>query len=195
MSEPAHSVHGCTRASTGARPSTMRRGEAPGASRTVSCGSSARTVPAPTTMASLAARNSCTRRRAGSPVIKPPEPVLAAIYPSMVIANLSITNGRPVRRWCRYEASCSRTRSSSTPTCTAMPASRSRAMPVPATRWSGSCTPITTRATPAVMIASVQGGVRPKWLHGSSVTYIVAPRAASPAARNACTSACAWPTG
>ena len=53
--------------------------------------------------------------------------------------------------------------------------------------------PTTTRATPAAMIASVQGPVRPVWLHGSSVTYSVAPRAASPAAASATISAWARP--
>src|SRR5438067_989565 len=45
----------------------------------------------------------------------------------------------------------------------------------------GSCIAATTRCTPAAMIASVHGPVRPLWLHGSSVTYNVAPRAFSPA--------------
>src|SRR5438874_11416950 len=40
------------------------------------------------------------------------------------------------------------------------------------------------------MIARVQGGVRPSWLHGSSVTKRVAPRADSPARLSAITSAC-----
>src|SRR3990170_5717245 len=43
---------------------------------------------------------------------------------------------------------------------------------------------------PASMIASAQGGVRPWCGQGSSVTYIVAPRARSPACRRATTSAC-----
>ena len=43
-------------------------------------------------------------------------------------------------------------------------------MPRPATWGSGSSTPTTTRRTPAAMMASVQGGVRPWWAHGSRVT-------------------------
>src|SRR3972149_1702885 len=43
---------------------------------------------------------------------------------------------------------------------------------------------------PASMIASAQGGVRPWCGQGSSVTYMVAPRARSPACRRATTSAC-----
>lgn len=37
--------------------------------------------------------------------------------------------------------------------------------------------------TPQSSSAVVQGGVRPKWLHGSNVTYAVPPRARSPAWR------------
>jgi hypothetical protein len=39
----------------------------------------------------------------------------------------------------------------------------------------------TTRLTPAAITASVQGGVRPWWQQGSSVTTRVPPRARSPA--------------
>ena len=39
----------------------------------------------------------------------------------------------------------------------------------------GSSEATTTRLMPALTIASVQGGVRPWWQQGSSVTYIVAP--------------------
>jgi hypothetical protein len=55
-------------------------------------------------------------------------------------------------------------------TATAIPAARSRASPCPATGGNGSTAPATTRATPARISASVQGGVRPRWQHGSSVT-------------------------
>ncbi len=51
----------------------------------------------------------------------------------------------------------------------------------------------TTRATPAATNASAQGGVRPVWLQGSSVTYAQAPRACAPAARSARISACGSP--
>ena len=51
------------------------------------------------------------------------------------------------------------------------------------------------RRIPAAMIASVHGGVRPWWLHGSSVLTSVAPTAASPARRSASRSACAPPGG
>ena len=62
-----------------------------------------------------------------------------------------------------------------------MPAASSRAMPVPTTRLSGSIAPTMTFVIPAAMIASVHGGVRPWWLHGSSVTTMWAPEAADPA--------------
>ncbi len=52
---------------------------------------------------------------------------------------------------------------------------------------------MTTRETPARRTASVQGGVRPWWLQGSIVTYMLAPRALSPACFNAATSAWSAP--
>ena len=42
---------------------------------------------------------------------------------------------------------------------------------------------------PALTIASVQGGVRPWWQQGSSVTYIVAPIGSATQAPSAATSA------
>ncbi len=59
---------------------------------------------------------------------------------------------------------------SSSPLATSMPAAASRASPCPATSGLGSRIAATTRATPAAINASAQGGVRPKWLQGSSVT-------------------------
>ena len=49
----------------------------------------------------------------------------------------------------------------STPLRTSMPAAASRAWPRPPTRGSGSSTAETTRAMPAAITASAQGGVRP----------------------------------
>ena len=43
-------------------------------------------------------------------------------------------------------------------------------MPWPLTRVSGSVAATTTRAMPAAINASVQGGERPQWQQGSSVT-------------------------
>ena len=62
-------------------------------------------------------------------------------------------------------------------------------LPQPELTGLGSSMAATTRCTPAARMASVHGPVRPVWLHGSSVTYIVAPRAFSPAHFNATISA------
>ena len=51
-----------------------------------------------------------------------------------------------------------------------MPASVQHAPALPATSGLGSRIAATTRATPASISASAQGGVRPWWLQGSSVT-------------------------
>src|SRR5581483_5631675 len=59
----------------------------------------------------------------------------------------------------------------------------------------GSRTPIPTRSTPARTSASAHGPVRPTWLHGSSVTYTVAPRALPSSLASASASACAPPGG
>ena len=136
-----------------------------------------------------------TSWRAASPVIQRLVPSGAAVRASRLAAILRTTQGCPVVRCLRYGASCSATSSAATPTVTSMPAARSAASPRPATWGSGSSTPTTTRATPAATMASVQGGVRPWWAQGSSVAYSVAPRAASPAAVNAATSACGPPGG
>ena len=68
-------------------------------------------------------------------------------------------------------------------------------MPAPFTRGLGSRVDAWTSAMPASIIASVHGGVLPKWLQGSSVTNSVAPRDLSPACRRAVGSACGWPGG
>ena len=68
-------------------------------------------------------------------------------------------------------------------------------MPGPVDQRVGVLTATTTRAIPAAMMASVHGGVRPWWAHGSSVTYRVPPAARGPAAASAATSAWAPPGG
>mmetsp|Transcript_16096 Transcript_16096/g.62544 ORF Transcript_16096/g.62544 Transcript_16096/m.62544 type:complete len:221 (+) Transcript_16096:354-1016(+) len=87
----------------------------------------------------------------------------------------------------------SRHASSSHPTQTSIPAASSVRIPPPLTRGSGSTNPTTTRLTPASTSALEHGGVRPKWSHGSSVTYAVHPFALAPAALSAKTSACGSP--
>ena len=66
-------------------------------------------------------------------------------------------------------------------------------MPLPSTRGSGSPAPTTTRRMPAARIASTHGGCLPWWQHGSSVTYIVAPRGGAVQFASALRSAWAWP--
>ena len=61
--------------------------------RQVSSGSSARTVPAPTSTASISLRQRCTRARDRSLLIQRASPLALAILPSSVAANLSVTNG------------------------------------------------------------------------------------------------------
>ena len=158
-------------------------------SRTVRAQSSASTVPIPVTIAQLSARRRCTSARAGGPVIQRLSPLAIAVRPSRDMASLMRKRPRP-RRWrCKKPLSWTSTAPAKRPTATSMPASRRRAKPPPATRGFGSCTAATTRATPALRKASTQAGVRPLCAHGSSVTYAVAPRAASPAARRATISA------
>ena len=103
---PPTSRAGRTAAPSGARPEhhpdrlLVGAAEAriPGGSRTVSAGSSARTVPAPTSTASDRARSRWASRRAAGPVIHRLVPSGAAVRPSSVAASLRTTQGRPVRR-------------------------------------------------------------------------------------------------
>ena len=133
--------------------------------RAFSIGSSARTVPMPVIIAILLRRIWCTLSRAFSPVIHLLSPVCEAIFPSSVIAHFRVTQGIPVvmyfrkTRFCIFSCStiCAAFGSSSSKS-TSIPASRSWAMPFPATRGLGSARPTTTRAILRSMIASVQGG-------------------------------------
>ena len=63
-------------------------------SRTVSCGSSASTVPTPAMIASTVLRSSCTSVRAGAEVIHWLVPSAAAERPSRVAANFQVRYGR-----------------------------------------------------------------------------------------------------
>src|SRR5215211_3933011 len=113
--------------------------------------------------------------------------------PSSDDASLRWNSGRPARRRSRKPALISAASRAPSPTSTAMPASRSRACPWPFTEGFGSSMADTTRATPARTRASAHGGDLPKCEQGSSVTYTVASRAASPALLSASTSACGRP--
>ncbi len=161
-------------------------------SRTVSSGSSASTVPVPTSITSHCARNRWASTRAAWEVTQRLLPSAAALRPSSVAANFQVTNGR----WCsmpkvqaRFSARASR---SIRPNATSTPASRNVVSP-PAAIGLGSGCANTTRATPASTMARAQGPVRPVWLHGSSVTTAVAPRASAPASARAAASACGLP--
>ena len=178
---------------------------APSSSRTVSCGSSASTVPVPTTMASHSARSRCTSARAASPVIHRLVPSAAAVRPSSVAAYFQVTNGAPGDGG--EPAALSACASSArTPASTSTPARAAVARRRP--RAGGVGRAKTTRATPASSSACVQGPVRPVWSHGSSVTTAVPPgpapagrararrpRRAGCRLRGATPSPTTWPSG
>ena len=86
------------------------------------------------------------------------------------MAHLTVTWGRcrsTAVKKARLRSRASRSRQG---VVTSTPAAARAAVPPPFTRGLGSRVADTTRRTPARMIASTQGGVRPTWLHGSSVT-------------------------
>src|SRR5664280_1145169 len=163
------------------------------ARRRVRSGSSARTVPAPTRMASHSSRRRRASFRAASPVIHFDSPVRVAMRPSSDAAHLTWTKGRRSRMDFRNASFSVSASSASAPTSTSTPRSLRRRMPRPAVRGSGSSVEHTTRDTPAAMSASEQGGVRPKWEHGSRLTSSVAPLARAPATARATASACGPP--
>ncbi len=132
-----------------------------GTMRTVSSGSSWRTVPMPVSIAQERARSRCTSRRASSPVIQRLCPLASAMRPSSDAAALMRIHGRPVRMRVRKPRCASSASAAINPMSTRMPDSRSRAAPCPFTRGLGSSSAATTRPTRAATNASAQGGVRP----------------------------------
>src|SRR6266568_3836422 len=109
--------------------------------------------------------------------------------PSMEVASFSATKGCSVwRRVARKGALTAAASSARSPTLVSMPTLFNTSMP-PRASGSGSRTAATTRRIPAARIAAVHGGVFPVCAQGSRVTTSVAPRACSPAARSAFTSA------
>ena len=195
---PCHSRHGWILASCGALPRTIRFGLRPVVSRTVSVGLSVRTVPAPTRIASLSARSWCTSARASGLVIHFDVPSAAAVFPSSVAAILTITQGRPVRLWCRYGSSCAVAAPPRTFSVTSILCCWSMLTPPPLTLGSGSFVPTRTRANPFSMSALAQLPVRPRWEHGSRVVAMVAPCSGAwckMALSIATFSACRPPTG
>ena len=128
--------------------------------RAVSCGSSASAVPMPTATASSDARQRWATARLPSLDIHFESPPWVATLPSRLIADLKTTSGRPVRACLRKAWFCSRARVASSPpdTSTSTPSSRRIPRPRPEAFELGSSPPTTTRAMPALRIASVHGG-------------------------------------
>jgi hypothetical protein len=102
-------------------------------------------------------------------------PLCKALRPSSDAAIFIHTQGKPRLIREMKPALMAKASSAHTPVVTSMPAARKRASPCPLTNGFGSPMATTTRAGLAASTASTHGGVRPKWLHGSRVTYIVAP--------------------
>ena len=168
--------------------SRRRRGAAGGRrrrARAVSSGSSARTVPMPTAIASDSARQRWTSARlalAGDPGRVAGRGRGAAVERHRQLQGDQRQAGAGVLAEGLVEQA-GRGR----------PRRRPRTRPRPRRRGGspgrgpeafsvGSSEAITTRAIPASRIASAQGGWRPWCAQGSSVTYIVAPAGSSPRA-------------
>jgi hypothetical protein len=149
----------------------------------------------PARIASKRPRSARVWSLASAELIQRASPLRVAIRPSRLAANFAVTSGRPVNLWVRNAARPRAAGSAPSPVVTWMPAARRRAMPRPLTLASGSGRAQWTAAIPAAINASAQGGVRPQWLQGSSVTKTSAPRAASAAWASATASACGPPGG
>ncbi len=91
--------------------------------------------------------------------------------PSSVEAHFASTKGRPAAMDAKNFSFCSaaRRRHGAGASTTSMPARRSAASPRPDTSGFGSFDATTTRRTPAAITTGAHGGVRPWWVHGSSV--------------------------
>ena len=153
-----------------ARLRTGERSAMPG-SRQVRIGSSASAVPMPVMIASLCARSRCTRSRAGSPGNGDR---LAASGPSLAVGRdreleHDVRAGRRACGGCgRHDRGAPRRRRDRhRRRCRRRAAARGRR---PATSGLGSSSAETTRAMPAAMMASAQGGDLPWCEQGSSVT-------------------------
>ena len=142
-----------------------------GTSRTVSCGSSAISVPMPVMTAHASARMRCTSRLASAPVIHFDCPFANAVLPSRLAATFSVTQGLPRVTRFRKARNWKRTTFSIKPVSTMMPASLRRECPPPSTPSKGSCTADTTLHTFAATSKSAQAGPRDAGCrqHGSSV--------------------------
>ena len=127
--------------------------------RQVSSGSSASTVPTPTSTASCRPRIACAARRADSPVSHCDSP-RAGGDPAIQRRGEFQPHQRPSLRDAHGETGDhGAALLFQHALVTEIPAARRRTMPAPLTLGCGSVAPTTTRATPASISASVQGGV------------------------------------
>ncbi len=147
------------------------------ASRAVSDGSSASTVPVPTMIASASARRRCTSARAASPVIHWLVPSAAAHPPVEARAHFKVTYGRPRRRRVSQSRELARPRPRAPRSSTSTPAARRTRRRRRRAGW-GRRRRARPGRRPAVDQRLGQGPVRPVWLQGSRVTTAVPPRAA-----------------
>ena len=99
--------------------------------RAVSSGSSAKTVPMPTAIASASARQRCTRARLCSAEIQGDSPGAVAVPPSRDIASFRVTRGNPVRACLRKDWLSRRAAAASAPAARATSTPPSRRMPGP----------------------------------------------------------------
>ena len=129
--------------------------------RRFSLGSSAIVVPIPMRIASCSSRSSSAQCRPWGEEIHWLSPVAVAIRPSRLMAHFKVTAGRSSSSLVKNARFKRRASWRCAPTETSTPASFNRSKPLPATLGSGSPWQATTRATPAPIRASVQGGVRP----------------------------------
>ena len=141
----------------------------------VSCGLSLITVFAPTRMASNSFLKSWTLSKHSSEVNRLESVPKSSTDPFLSTASLIVTIGFLCLHQYKNPSICLAASSSNSPYSTSIPAFSSTLIPLPLTFGFGSLQAITTFSTPAHKRDSVHGGVLPKWLQGSKVTYAVAP--------------------
>ena len=143
--------------------------------RAVSSGSSASAVPIPTATASHSARQWWASRRrglAGDPLRVAGAGGDLAVERHRRLEQHPGAAGAGVLAERLVEQPRARRRARRSATTTSTPSSRRIPRPRPEAFSVGSSEATTTRAIPASRIASVHGGVRPWWQHGSSETYM-----------------------
>ena len=156
----------------------------------VSCGSSRIIVLAPTKIAQQSFLRWCTLVKQSSLVNLPASSDKSSTELVESTATFTVTYGRLNLHQCKNSRICSAASCSSNPLSTTMPASSNTLIPLPLTKGLGSSCATYTSVIPAQSRASVQGGVLPKWLHGSNVTYAVAPFVLCPLSSASCIAIC-----